>query len=174
MAIVYQEYAASSNLTVTNLHSLAASAGLLAGWTSGTIDNTTDKHLDKMISAQFTTASANRQAGQIQVWAYAMLDDSNWPGSLFSAGTAGIQGAATIVDDEQKNEVMKLLWSTTTDTTNADIHNMPPTSVASVFNGMLPPKFAIFITAACATSTNACFAASGNQVTVKGYYESVS
>lgn len=173
MATVYQEYAASSNLTVTNLHSLAASAGLLAGWTSGTVDNTTDKHLDKTVTAQFTTSSANRQAGQIQVWAYAMKDDSNWP-DLFSTGTEGTEGAATIHDDEQKNEALKLLWSTTTDTTNADIHNMPPTSVASVFNGMLPPKFAIFVTAACATSTNACFAASGNQVTVKGYYESVS
>lgn len=174
MATVYQEYAASSNLTITALNGLAASAGLLAGWTSGTIDNSVDKHLDKMISAQFTTASANRQAGQIQVWAYAMLDDANWPGSLFSAGTPGTQGTATIVDDEQKNEVMKLLWSTTTDTGNGDVHNMPPTSVASVFNGMLPAKFAIFITSACATSTNACFANTGNQVTVKGYYESVS
>lgn len=173
MPNVLQEYAASSNLTVTNLHSLAASAGLLAGWTSGTIDNTTDKHLDKVITAQFTTSSANRQAGQIQVWAYAMLDDSNWPGSLFSAGSAGTQGAATIIDDEQKNEVMRLLWSTTTDTTNGDVHNMPPTSVRAAFGGILPPKFAVFVTAACATSTNACFAASGNQVTVKGYFESI-
>jgi hypothetical protein len=173
MADVKQEYAASSNLTVTNLHSLAASAGLLAGWTSGTIDNTTDKHLDKLISAKFTTSSANRQAGAIQVWAYAMTDDSNWP-DLFLSGTEGTEGAATIHDDEQKNECLQLLWATQTDATNADVHNMPQVSVAQAFRGFLPAKFAIFITAACATSTNACFAASGNQVTVKGIYESVT
>jgi len=173
MATIYQEYAASSNLTVTNLHSLAASAGLLAGWTSGTIDNTSDKHLDKIVTAKFVTSSANRQAGQIQVWAYAMLDDSNWP-DLFSSGTEGTEGAATIHDDEQKTEMLRYLWTTQTDTTNADVHNMPPVSVAGAFGGFLPAKFAIFATAACATSTNACFAASGNQVTVKGLYESIT
>lgn len=172
MPNVLQEYAASSNLTVTNLHSLAASAGLLAGWTSGTIDNTTDKHLDKVITAQFTKAAANLQAGQIQVWAYAPLDDSTWP-DIFSAGTEGTQGTATLHDDEQKNECLRLLWSTTTDTSASDVHNMPPTSVRAAFGGILPPKFAVFVTAACATSTNACFAASGNQVTVKGYFESI-
>ena len=168
-----QEYAASSNLTVTALNSLAASAGLLAGWTSGTIDNTTDKHVDKKISARFTTSSANRQAGRIEVYAYAMLDDTTWP-DIFSSGTEGTEGAATIHDDEQKMENLVLLWSTFTDTTNADVHNMPPVSVAEAFGGALPPKFALFVTGAAATSTNAQFAASGNQVTVKGYYDAVA
>ena len=85
MGAVTQEYAASSNLTVTNLHSLPASSTLLSGWTSGTIDNTSTKYEDILISAKFTKASSNMQAGSIQVWAYAMLDDSNWP-DLFSSG----------------------------------------------------------------------------------------
>lgn len=173
MATAYQEYAASSNLTVTSLNSLASSASLLGGWTSGTIDNTTDKHLDKVITAQFTTASSNRQAGQIQVWAYAMLDDSTWP-DVFSSGTEGTQGAATIVDDEQKAEAFVLLWATTVDTGNGDIHCMPPRSVRNAFGGILPPKFAVFVTTTAATTTNAGFAASGNQVTVKGYFESIT
>ena len=168
---ILTEYRASTNLTVTNLHSLAASAGLLAGWTSAGISNTTDKDLDKLVSAQFTTASANRQTGQIQVWAYARLDDSTWP-DIFSAGTEGTQGTATLHDDEQKNECLRLLWSTTTDTGNGEVHNMPPTSVRAAFGGFMPAEFAVFVTSNCATSTNACFAASGNQVTVKGLYES--
>lgn len=166
-----QEYRASSNLTATSLQSLAASAGLLAGWTSGTIDNTTDKDLDKAISAKFVTASTNRQAGRVEVYAYAMLDDSNWP-DIFSSGTEGTEGTATITDDEQKMENLILLWSTYTDTTNADPLNMPQTSVAAAFDGILPPKFAIFVTGAAATSTNAQFASSGNQVTVHGRYQS--
>jgi hypothetical protein len=165
-------YGSSSNLTVTNLNSLASSSGRLAGWTSGTIDNTTDLHLDKLISGKFTTASANRQAGVIEVWAYAMLDDSTWP-DVFSAGTEGTEGAATIHDDEQKAECFELLWSTTVDTTNGDVHNMKPRSVRAAF-GFMPAKFALFVTTTAANSTNAGFASSGNQITSKGYYENVA
>lgn len=144
----------------------------MAGWTSGTIDNTTDRDLDKLISARFTKAAANLQAGSIQVWVYAMLDDTNWP-DIFSVGTEGTEGAATLHDDEQKGECLKLLWATTVDTGASEVHNMPPSSVANAF-GALPPKFAIFITGNCTTTTTAQFAASGNQVTVKGYYENVA
>lgn len=168
-----QEYRASSNLTVTALNSLASSQGLLAGWTSGTIDNTTDKDLDKLISAKLTKAASNLQAGSIQVWAYAMLDDSSWP-DIFSSGTEGTEGAATVHDDEQKNECLRFLWATTVDTGTSEVHNMPPCSVAAAFGGTLPPKFAIFITGNCSTTTTAQFAASGNQVTVKGVYENVA
>jgi hypothetical protein len=173
MATVTTTYRASSNLTVTNLNSLASAAGLLIGWTSGTIDNTSDMDLDKVITAKFTTAASNRQAGQIQVWAYAMLDDSNWP-DLFSAGTEGTEGTCTIHDDEQKNECMVLLWSTAVDTGASDVHNMPPVSLRSRFGDYMPAKCALFVTTTAATSTNAGLAASGNQVTVKGVYETVA
>ena len=172
MATVYQEYAASSNLTVTNLHSLAASSGLLAGWTSGTIDNTSDKHGDKVVSGKFTMTSSNNQAGRIEVWGYAQLDDSNWP-DIFSAGTEGTEGTATIHDDEQKASALRFLWSTAVDTGTGEVHTMPPTSLRQAF-GFMPAKCALFVTGNGATSTNAQFAASGNQITVKGLYETVS
>jgi hypothetical protein len=172
MATVTQEYAASSNLTVTNLHSLAASTSLLSGWTSGTIDNTSTKYTDIVVSAQFTKASSNMQAGVIQVWGYAMLDDSTWP-DVFSSGTEGTQGTATIHDDEQKAEAFVLLWSTVTDTGTSEVHNMRPVSLRAAF-GFVPAKCAIFITGSAATSTNAQLAASGNQVTTKGLYEIIA
>lgn len=169
MATVYQEYAASSNLTVTALDSLATSAALEAGWTSGTIDNTSDKHLDKVVSAKFTKGSSPT-AGQIQVWAYAMLDDSNWP-DLFSGGTGseGTEGTATIHDAEQKNENLVLLWATATDTSSGDVHNMRPVSLRERF-GFMPLKCAIFVT----HNMVVAMASSGNQVTVKGLYETIS
>lgn len=172
MGNITVEYAASSNLTVTNLHSLAASAGLTAGWTSNVIDNTSDKHLDKVVSGKFIMASSNNQAGVIQVWAYAMLDDSNWP-DLFSAGTEGAEGAATIHDTEQRDSGLVPIWSTNVDTGTGEAHNMPPISLRSVF-GHMPAKCALFVTGNGATSTNAQFAASGNQITVKGYFEAVA
>lgn len=173
MGAVTQEYRASANLTVTNLHSLASSQGLLAGWTSGTIDNTSNKDVDILVSAKFTKAASNLQAGVIEVWAYAMLDDSNWP-DVFSSGTEGTEGTATIHDDEQKKEAFRSLWSTTTDTGTSEVHNMPPVSVASAFGGVLPPKFAVFVTGNATTTTTAQFASSGNQVTTKGVNYSVA
>jgi hypothetical protein len=163
------EYVASANLTVTNLHSLAASAAYSAGWTSGTIDNSSNDYEDYHISAKVTMTSSNNQAGEVRVYVYAMLDDSNWP-DLFSAGTEGTEGTCTIHDTEQLDSHMRLMWSTAVDTGTGEIHCMPKTGVAQFFGGFCPPKFAIYITGNGATSTNAQFAASGNQVTHAGLH----
>lgn len=160
MATVSLSYRASSNLTVTNLASIATSSNWTAGWTSGTIDNTSDLDLDKMVSASFTVAAAGLSAGEIRVVAYAMLDDSNWP-DLFSAGTEGTEGTATIHDTEIRDASVVLLWSAITDTTASRVYTMPKQSIAAAFGGTLPPKFALFV----AHSTGANFAASGQQVT---------
>ena len=166
MATVTTEYRASSNLTVTALSTLASDANLRAGWTSGTIDNTTDKDLDKVISARFTLG-ASPTAGVIEVYAYAMLDDSTWPAGSFSAGTPGTEGAATIIDNEQKIGTFILLWSQATDADASGVYNMPPTSLRAAFRFM-PAKCAIFVT----HDTVQAFAAA--QMTVKGSYENVT
>ena len=102
-----------------------------------------------------------------------MLDDSNWP-DVFSSGTEGTEGTATIHDTEQASSAFILLWSTAVDIGTGEIHSMPMTSVRGAFGGILPPNFALFVAATAATSTNASFAASGNQVTTKGFGESVA
>jgi hypothetical protein len=169
MGAVTTSYRASSNLTVTNLHSIATSATWLAGWTSDTIDNTTNNDLDIGVTAKITLGNS-ATAGEIRVYAYTMLDDSNWP-DVFSAGTEGTQGTATIHDTEYRDGSFVLLWSVATDADSGtdDNYSMPLTSIAKAF-GFLPPKFAIFI----AHSTGVNLAASGNQVTIKGYTESVA
>ncbi len=158
-------YIASSNLTVTNLHSLAASSTYSAGWTSGTQDNSSNNYTDCHASAQFTKHASNTQAGEIRVYVYAMLDDTNWP-DLFSAGTEGTEGTCTVHDAEQLSG-LKLIWSTEVDSSASDVHHMPKTGIAQFFGGKLPEKFAFYVTGNAATSTNAQFAASGNQFTVK-------
>lgn len=171
MATVTQEYAASSNLTVTNLQSLASSQTWVSGWTSDTIDNTSDKHPTKLVSAKFTLAASNNQAGEIRVYVYTMLDDSNWP-DLFSSGTEGTEGTATVHDTEQMSG-LTLIWGTTVDNGASEPHNMPQVSIRAAL-GFMPAKFALFITGNCTTTTTAQFASSGNQVTVKGSYENIA
>jgi len=65
-------------------------------------------------------------------------------------------------------------YATAVDTGTGELHSMPPTSLRGAFGGFLPPKCALFIAATAGTTTTASFAASGNQVTIKGMSESVA
>lgn len=172
MGAVTASYRAASNLTVTNLNSLASSQTWVAGWTSGTIDNTSNLDLDIGVSAKFTEAASNNQAGEIRVYLYTMLDDTNWSINA-SAGTPGTEGALTILDTEQRDSELVLLWSTAVDNGASEVHYMPLTSIARRL-GFMPAKCALFVTINTTTTTTAGLAASGNQVTVKGYAESVA
>lgn len=169
MGAITTEFRASSNITTTALQALATSSTRLVGWTSNVIDNSVNKDLDILVSARFTRVAAASQTGVIEVWAYTQLDDtlSGWAINL-SAGTAATEGAATIIDDEQKASELTLLWSCATDNSaSAEVYNMPMTSVASAFRFM-PNRFALFITTN-ATSSGAAFSAA--QVTTKGTFE---
>lgn len=169
MADVKKFYRASSDQTVTNLHGIASSATWVAGWTSGTIDNTTNLDLDVLVTAKFTVESTGVSAGEIRVYVYTMLDDSNWP-DLFNAGTEGTEGTATLHDTIIRDTSLVLLWATQNDTTASQVYSMPAQSIAARFGGVLPPKFAIFV----AQSTGTTLETSGNQVTTKGVYETVA
>lgn len=169
MATRSLSYRANSALTVTNLHGISSSSTLIAGWTSGTIDNTTDLDLDKLVSGKITLESAGLAAGEIRLYAYTMLDDSTWP-DLFSAGTEGTEGTATVHDVEIRDSGMKLLWSTITDTGASDVYTIPMTSVAEHFGSFLPPKFALFVT----HSTGTTLETTGNAINLKGVKETVA
>lgn len=167
MASIKREYAASSNLTVTNLAGLAASSTHVTGWESDLIDNTTNKYLDYLVSAKFTVESASLAAGEIRLWAVPMLDDSTWPG-----GFDGTESAETTpLDDEGgTNGGAVLLKVITTDTTASQVYYMHAVSVAAAFGGVCPAKFVLFVT----QSTGTTLETSGQQVTVKGTYLSVA
>jgi hypothetical protein len=161
-------YAASSNQTVTNLNSLAASQTFVAGWESGAIDNTTNLYLDYRITAKITVGASSLQAGQIRLYLVGPLDDSTWP-DVFD----GTESTETITDTEMRDAICKLGAVSDTDTGVSDVYYLDCPSARAVFNGLLPKKFVIFITHNAHTTTVA-IAASGNQVTVTGYYENVA
>lgn len=164
------QYAASVALTVTNLHSLASSQTWEAGWSSASIDNTANEYADILLSGTFTTHASNRQAGTINVWLYAALNDTpTWP-SIFSAGGAGAQGAATVTDTEERDSGMILFRSITVDNTASAIYTFPPLSVAQMFGGWLPPYVAVFVAQNAATTTAAGLASSGSAL----YYTPVN
>jgi hypothetical protein len=171
MATIKNTYRASADLTVTNLHSIATSSTLVAGWISAVIDNTSDCDLDKFISGKFALGNS-ATAGQIAVYAIAMLDDSTWPASALSSGAFGTEGTATFKDATLLSGVGAFLWGAATraDPGTDDVYQMQPSSVRGGFGGILPSKFVIFVT----HSTGVNLASSGNQITVRGEYRTVA
>lgn len=167
MADVKTAYAASSNLTVTNLAGLASSSTHVTGWESDAIDNTSNKYLDYLISAKITVESSGLAAGQIRVWVVPMLDDSTWPG-----GFDGTESAETTpLDDEGGTSAGAAVGAVVvTDTTASQVYYVKPFSVAQLFGGVCPAKFVIFIT----QSTGTTLETSGQQVTIKGVYATVA
>jgi hypothetical protein len=163
MATLSTAYRASSNLTVTNLHSLAASATFVAGWESALIDNSSNLDVDILISGKFTMASSNNQAGEIRVYLAGMLDDSTWPDVL-----DGTESTETFTDTEERDAACVLARVLAVDASAGAVIYMAPFGVAQFFGGVCPHKLVLFITGSGATSTNAQFAASGNQITAKG------
>lgn len=158
-------YAASSNVTVTNLHGIASSATWVAGWESGAIDNTSAGYADYLISGKLVAESSGLSAGEMRIYVVGMLDDSNWH-SPFD----GTESTVTITDTEFRDSICKLGAAIVTDTGASDVYPFGPFSVASLFGGVCPAKFVIFIT----QSTGTTLETSGNQVTVKGVYYSVA
>ncbi len=162
---IKKAYASSSNQTVTALNSVASSTTWVAGWESGAIDNTSNLYLDYRVTAKITVAAASLTAGEIRLYLVGPLDDSTWP-DVFD----GTESVETITDTEMRDAICRLGAITATDTTNSDVYYLDCPSAAAVFGGNLPKKFVIFIT----QSTAQNLAASGNQVTITGSYETVA
>lgn len=168
MATCTLEYANSSGLTITNLNGLGSSSAWTYGWSSHTINNTTLKYMDYSIGGAFTVSTGSPTAGEMRMYAYAMLDDSTWP-NIFSSGTAGTEGTINVTDTEQLAASLILLWSAATDTSANDTYVMPPRSILSSF-GFVPSKFALFFTQSTVLNLNT----SGNSVVAKGMYYNIA
>ena len=125
------QYGTALTLTVTNLQSIASSSTFVAGWTSAWIDNTSVLALDYLVTANIA-AGTTPTAGSVRVYAYAQHSDGSTAPDLFSAGTEGTQGTATITDAEMLASFV-LLWSGDVDTTTNDNYTMPARSIAQAF-----------------------------------------
>lgn len=164
-----QQYVASSNLTVTALQSLAASASLVAGWQSDVIDNSTNKYINGELKGIITAGATGAQVGVIEIWIIRMIDDTNWPDVFTGAG----QAAKTVTSRNVLYSCGVLVKSIATDAVASRAYPFNVPDVASYFGGMHPEKCLVFITHTAQSSTNT-LAASGQQITYKGGYGNVA
>lgn len=162
-------YAATSTLTVTNLHSLASSSDYTAGWSSASQANTSNLYADYLYGFKFTTHASNRQAGQINIYVIAALHDTpTWPAT--ASGTVGTEGALSFTDTEERDSVCVLLKTIIVDNTASAVYDVGMTGIAHLFGGYLPTHHAIFIAQNCSTTTTAGLAAAGSAVYRTGVY----
>lgn len=162
MASIKIAYAASSNLDVTNLASLGASATHVAGWESPTVDNTTNLYVDYLVSGKIALGNS-ATAGEIRLYVVPMLDDSTWPDVFDGTQSAETWSTTTIRDAAA---VLGIALETRADPGTDDVYFIRKFSIAALFGGACPSKFALFVT----HSTGVALAASGHQITVKGVY----
>lgn len=157
------QYVASVAMTVTNLHSLASSQDWLTGWSSASVANTTNEYLDYMVSGTFTTHASNRQAGVINVYVLAALNDTpTWTAT--ATGTIGTEGALSFTDAEERDSLGRLVASIVVDNTASAVYAFPPTAIAQLFGGMIPTHFAFYVSQNCSTTTTAGLAAAGSAI----------
>ena len=155
------KYAASSSLTVTNLHSLASSQDWTAGWSSASVNNTSNAYIDYLVAGTFTTHASNRQAGLINVYIVAAFNDTpTWPTT--ASGTVGTEGALSFTDTEERDSIGRLLCSIPVDNTASAVYQFPPTGIAQLFGGAVPPYWAIYVAQNASTTTAAGLASSGS------------
>ena len=160
------DYAASVAFTVTALHSVAADNATgfpLIGWSSASVNNTANEYIDYLVSGTFTTHASNRQAGNVYVYIVAALNDTpTWPAA--ASGTWGTEGVVSFTDTEERDGFARLLAVLVVDTTASSIVGFPPTSIAQLFGGIVPPYWAVFVSTSAATTTAAALAAAGSAV----------
>ncbi|HZI95078.1 MAG TPA: hypothetical protein VFE84_12600 [Patescibacteria group bacterium] len=149
-------------MTVTNLQSLASSA--TAGWQSGVVDNTSNLWLDALVTvvADFAnTTPANSK--KLFVFAYGGIESG-----VYSNPASGTEGAITLLDVTTTPQNLRYLGDVPY-TTQDEVAESSPMSVAAAFSGVLPPYWGVVII----NHSGAALAGSGNTVKWKPVYSTV-
>jgi len=142
MADIKFSYPTATTLTCT-LTSLASDTNLLAGRQSDVVDNTTNKYLDYLLSGQIrvnasgTAPTANRS---IQVYVIGNADTSTLPDGLGSTDAAFTPSSANI-----RNAICRYAAEMVVDNVLGEVYWFTGVSVAAIFGGVLPTKFAVWI-----------------------------
>lgn len=116
--------------------SLATDASLLAGRAGTAIDQKdSDDAIDALVGGLVTTGTSPVASKQIELWAYASPDDTN-----FNEAITGSDANKTLVN----KSALRLLTILPTTNTNNAAHYWGPFSVAQAFGGIIPVQWGLF------------------------------
>jgi hypothetical protein len=168
MANVKIAYDASSAVTIS-LASLATSATWVAGRESTLISNTTNLYLDYLLAGQITVGTTPTSATQIRIYAVAPLNDTpTWP-DVFD----GTDSAETITSVGVRDGFAKIASVINVDSTTSNrAYYFGPISIASLYGGSLPTRWAIFVTHNTGVNLNAT--AGNHVISITPVYATIS
>lgn len=159
-------YGSAADITIT-LASLATDSTRLTGRESTLVDNSSNLFDDYLLSGKITTGTSPTTAKVIEVWVVGSWDGTNWP-DVFD----GTDSAETITSADIKPLVCRLAAAMPTNNTSDRTYHFGPVSVASLFGGHCPPKWAVFVTHDTAVNLNST---SGNhQIRIQPVYYNVA
>jgi hypothetical protein len=129
-------YGTPTAMTI-GLASLASDTNLLAGRQSTVLDqkDTLDA-IDVLVGGKVTTGTGPTTARQIEIWAYASWDDTE-----FNDAITGSDGNITLVT----KTLLRLLTIIPTNATTDKVYGWGPFSIAQAYGGVIPVQFGIFI-----------------------------
>jgi hypothetical protein len=143
-------YGTPAAATIT-LASLASSATWVAGRESTAIDNTGNLHLDYLLDGQVTVGTGPSASTEIRVYVVGLQGDDGWP-DVFD----GTDSDETVTSAGVGNGYLKLAAVMNCDSTTSDrAYAFGPVSVASLFGGVCPRKFVVFVTHNTGVALNA-------------------
>lgn len=156
-------YGTAVDATIT-LASLASDTNLLIGRQSTEIINTSDLFLDFLVSCKITTGATITAGRSIEVWAVASID-----GTSYLDNFSTTDASRTVSSNENKLGLCRLVAQWTPTTTANTTYTSAPVSIASLFGGVCPPKFVLWVVQSTGSALNAT--AGNHQIRVQPYRE---
>lgn len=148
MASVKIEFGSLNTMTLSAA-SLASSSTKVAGRQSTLVDNSTNKFLDYLVTGKVTTGTSPTTNRSIQLWVFAEFDGTNQI-DTFGATDANV----TVTDEQVRNGELILAWSVQTNANSNRVYYIRPFSVASLFGGLCPRKWGLWLVHDTAVALN--------------------
>ncbi len=141
MATLTPSYSAYGTVTISPA-SLASSADFTAGRESDAINNSTDLYDDVLVSGYITVGTTPTANTVINVYVYAQFDDT----PTYLDVLDGTDSAETITNSGVLQSGLRLLVSLPVTATTSNVAQpFAPTSVAALFNGVVPKRWGLFV-----------------------------
>lgn len=136
----------SSNTAIgCDLSSLAASTTFVAGRESDEVDNTTNKFMDALVNIDGITGSASAATiGQL-IAVYVWGADTSLATTPIDT-LDGVDSAETLSSAMVLNSLRFAGAATATATTASQVYYIQPFSVASLFGGVMPKYWGLYVT----------------------------
>lgn len=136
---VKQQYGSSVAMTIT-LASLSSSSTWTAG-REGTAIATSGTVVDYLIGGKITTGTSPTISTVINVYVYAAVNDT----PLYPDVLDGTDSDETITSENVRNTAVVLACSIIVDNTTDRTYWMRPVSLASLFGGVIPAHWGVFV-----------------------------